>query len=992
MTQQETLSVGLITSGGSETEQYVTLLEQHGVTIKQRVTSQEITTDHIGDDQLHIWLLDIDDEDWTDSLDDLLDQSHVPVFFHERGSLNKQSHPDYWVEKQIDRLYEMAGIERIQQLSDEEHAIDSASSSASDQHPTPEISSQETQESVEKLEQATNELTDTLVSLAGEQNDDVSSLVEPISDIAAELKHQDSESNNENFRQSTDETNSLDSDFGFDDAELSNYAAAESSEPTASIDDEDAELESDLSDFEAKMDAFLDEQEEHLTSEPVDEHLLGEQEQLTELHDNGEFTNSSHSEQQEIKEELEEIEHEELTFGLEQDDLQPASFEDEIDYDDPEFSVSDDEFDFSIEDSSESLKDERQDQDEPERELVDLEASEALFFDNQVSDDSIENDLSFDLQDSDSNTDGSDLDGSDLDSSDMEVSASHASTDDDFSFELDDSFNDAETSHDSTHQDRNSMLAEQEENLEFDFSLDGSTESDSSVNDSLNEYANIDESQQPNDSGFESSLESFDEGNDQDGQSIDSNLVLDSELGVDQEEPLEIDTDVDIDERKEPSFDDDSTHEKVSSETNSFESELSLEQVESDKELDEPDSLEWDLDPISHEEVSDPVDESTAESLELEDSMIFDVDREQTAEEDLPFEGELSAEKSSFHDQSLDQFADNSTLNENDELSAPKQGFHAAETTELPEDDLAELSLDFVETETHLSSGESQPDNVLAPVDSNQDDFNDGSEDDIGPASTFEYETNASELSEEDLLSDDAHDEGSLEANSSEEYALDDIPLLDETAGAMQFEELSDVDEAEGSRQALWVLGASLGGPAAVKRFLQALKSNLKTAFVLAQHIDENFLPVLCNILDTQTAFSAKIVEHKMPIEDGNIYIAPIGNKIVFNEDDTVEPIEEAWTRPYAPCIDDVIAAAGETYRKRCGVIIFSGMGNDGVIGLEQVKHYGVTAWTQSSESCANSSMPDSVKDAGLSAYTGDPEELAAELCSHLEAQTEAIS
>ena len=48
----------------------------------------------------------------------------------------------------------------------------------------------------------------------------------------------------------------------------------------------------------------------------------------------------------------------------------------------------------------------------------------------------------------------------------------------------------------------------------------------------------------------------------------------------------------------------------------------------------------------------------------------------------------------------------------------------------------------------------------------------------------------------------------------------------------------------------VWVLGASLGGPEAVKRFLRALPVDIPATFILTQHLGANFVALLAEQLD----------------------------------------------------------------------------------------------------------------------------------------------
>jgi chemosensory pili system protein ChpB (putative protein-glutamate methylesterase) len=52
---------------------------------------------------------------------------------------------------------------------------------------------------------------------------------------------------------------------------------------------------------------------------------------------------------------------------------------------------------------------------------------------------------------------------------------------------------------------------------------------------------------------------------------------------------------------------------------------------------------------------------------------------------------------------------------------------------------------------------------------------------------------------------------------------------------------LADTPLRSGAADQVWLLAASLGGPAAVKAFLDALPGGLPIGFVYAQHIDSSF-------------------------------------------------------------------------------------------------------------------------------------------------------
>ncbi|HEX4974843.1 MAG TPA: chemotaxis protein CheB [Pseudomonadales bacterium] len=181
----------------------------------------------------------------------------------------------------------------------------------------------------------------------------------------------------------------------------------------------------------------------------------------------------------------------------------------------------------------------------------------------------------------------------------------------------------------------------------------------------------------------------------------------------------------------------------------------------------------------------------------------------------------------------------------------------------------------------------------------------------------------------------------------------------------------------------VWVLGASLGGPAAVKEFLDALPENLPVAFVLAQHIDKGFQKVLAQVLARHSHFVVSKESFGQRIEYGKVYIAPV-EQVFDIEAGRIVPRNEQWQGPYAPSIDQVMQICSDYYGPHCSTILFSGMGSDGALyAPEQIKNGG-KIWAQSADTCACSSMPDSARQTGCVSFSGTPKQLALQLVAQI--------
>jgi chemosensory pili system protein ChpB (putative protein-glutamate methylesterase) len=62
------------------------------------------------------------------------------------------------------------------------------------------------------------------------------------------------------------------------------------------------------------------------------------------------------------------------------------------------------------------------------------------------------------------------------------------------------------------------------------------------------------------------------------------------------------------------------------------------------------------------------------------------------------------------------------------------------------------------------------------------------------------------------------------------------------------------------------------------------------------------------------------------------------------------------------------------------GVIILTGMGDDGAAAIKEVNKRAISVLAQSAETCASKSMPEAARDTGLVQYTGSPRELSEEM------------
>ena len=186
----------------------------------------------------------------------------------------------------------------------------------------------------------------------------------------------------------------------------------------------------------------------------------------------------------------------------------------------------------------------------------------------------------------------------------------------------------------------------------------------------------------------------------------------------------------------------------------------------------------------------------------------------------------------------------------------------------------------------------------------------------------------------------------------------------------------------------VWVLAASTGGPEAVKRFLDNMEKDLSLGFIYVQHIDQMQHQVLSETIIRDSRYDSCVATHGSVVCDDTVVVIPADQVVEFQENGTMVVHNNLrWRGVYTPSIDQVVANVANVYGDCSGVIFFTGMGEDGVVGCRLMSLRGGTVWSQSLNSCTATSMPQAVIDTGYVSKMDTPENLAIHLKATLKKQ-----
>lgn len=174
----------------------------------------------------------------------------------------------------------------------------------------------------------------------------------------------------------------------------------------------------------------------------------------------------------------------------------------------------------------------------------------------------------------------------------------------------------------------------------------------------------------------------------------------------------------------------------------------------------------------------------------------------------------------------------------------------------------------------------------------------------------------------------------------------------------------------------LWILAASTGGPAAISEFLSELPADLDLALLYIQHIDQSYTDTLIKMM-SRRAFNTVLAAEGQVLTRGQLVVVSSQERVKVLGNGTLSFPGEPWAGAYAPSVDQLVAEAAHLYGERLGLIVFSGMGEDGAAASRLVRRYGGQVWAQTPASCVSSSMPEAVLASGTVTTSGTPTELA---------------
>jgi len=178
-------------------------------------------------------------------------------------------------------------------------------------------------------------------------------------------------------------------------------------------------------------------------------------------------------------------------------------------------------------------------------------------------------------------------------------------------------------------------------------------------------------------------------------------------------------------------------------------------------------------------------------------------------------------------------------------------------------------------------------------------------------------------------------------------------------------------------------IGASAGGLDPIVAFMTAVPHDSGVAFVVIQHTDPNYKPMLPELLRRATSMPVFEIVDQMALQPDSVYVIPPSADLGVADGRLLlsEPAEARGHR--LPINHFFSALAAERGALAVGVV-FSGMGTDGTRGLQAIKAANGLTLAQFPDSARFEHMPHSAIEAEAVDLVELPEKMPAKILAYL--------
>lgn len=156
-------------------------------------------------------------------------------------------------------------------------------------------------------------------------------------------------------------------------------------------------------------------------------------------------------------------------------------------------------------------------------------------------------------------------------------------------------------------------------------------------------------------------------------------------------------------------------------------------------------------------------------------------------------------------------------------------------------------------------------------------------------------------------------------------------------------------------------IGASSGGPHALRYLLPRMPADMNAPILIVQHMMESFTPTFVRWLDEICEMEVSEAQEGELVTPGRVLVAPGGQHLKLRKTAAgvavvLEPGEPV--SGHKPSVDVLFRSVAKAYGSLAVGLIMTGMGSDGALGIGEIRKAGGHTLAQDRESCSVYGMP----------------------------------
>jgi two-component system chemotaxis response regulator CheB len=156
----------------------------------------------------------------------------------------------------------------------------------------------------------------------------------------------------------------------------------------------------------------------------------------------------------------------------------------------------------------------------------------------------------------------------------------------------------------------------------------------------------------------------------------------------------------------------------------------------------------------------------------------------------------------------------------------------------------------------------------------------------------------------------------------------------------------------------LVLLGASTGGPAALREILAELPADYALPILIVQHMARGFVNGFAQWLAGASGFAVSIAEHGASLTGGQAWLAPDGFQIGVSRDLRITLSNAEAEHGMCPAVSYLFRSIHKDLCPGTAAALLTGMGKDGALELRRLKDNGALTMVQDRATSAVYGMP----------------------------------